>query len=145
MRGCQTERAINQIQEIRMKRNVLIFTTLAIVIVAAVVFFNIDNTKALAVNEVGADPAAYSGTITVTGIMGGVSNQDPSIFGVMDVKELQCKTANCKKLYIPVRYDGNQPALGDEIRMTGSFVNSGQGYLFVAQKLKVVRNHTLGG
>jgi hypothetical protein len=127
-----------------MKKNLLILAVLAFGIAAAFAFFKQSGPKALSVNEV-ADPAAYTGTITVTGIMGGASQQDPSVFGIMDVKELQCTTANCRKLFIPVKYPGKQPVLGDEVRLTGSFVNSGQGYLFVAQNLKVVRHHKIGG
>lgn len=77
--------------------------------------------------------------------MAGVSTADPSIFGMMDLKELQCRTAGCNRLIIPVRYQGGRPAPGDEVRVTGSIVASGRGYLFVADSLKVVRNHRIGG
>jgi hypothetical protein len=128
-----------------MKKCILIFAVLAVGIAAAFAIYKQSGPKALSVNEVGADPAAFTGTITVTGIMAGVSRDNPAIFGIMDVKELQCTTANCNKLFIPVRYQGQQPVPGDEIRATGSLVDSGQGYLFVAQSLKVVRNHKIGG
>jgi hypothetical protein len=95
--------------------------------------------------EVASDPAAFSGTITVTGVTYGYSRQDPNIFGIMDVKELQCQSPNCNKLILPVKYQGKMPAGGDEITMTGSFVNIGGGYLFAAEQIKVLRNHKLGG
>ncbi|ACM18939.1 hypothetical protein Geob_0572 [Geotalea daltonii FRC-32] len=101
--------------------------------------------KALNVNEISSDPGAYAGTITVTGVMGGTSPQDPTIFGIMDIKELQCKTANCNKVFVPIKYQGKPPVMGDEIRATGKFVNMAGGYLFAAEKLKVVRNHKIGG
>lgn len=101
--------------------------------------------KALNVNDVGADPAAFKNTITLTGIVAGTSPQDPTIFGIMDVKELQCKTQNCNKLFIPITYKGTFPVRGDEVRLTGSFVNTGGGYLFSAESMKVVRNHQIGG
>lgn len=128
-----------------MKKYVIIAAALAVGIAAAAVFATQSGPKSLNVNEVGADPAAFTGTIVVTGIIGGISQQDPSIFGIMDLKELQCTTANCNKLLIPVRFQGKQPTLGDEVKMTGRFINPGDGYLFVAEKIKVVRNHKIGG
>lgn len=128
-----------------MKKYLIISAALAVGVAVVFAFSRQNEPKALTVSEVGADPAAYSGTITVTGVMAGVYRQDPTIFGIMDVKELQCQTANCNKVIMPVKYQGPQPVLGDEIRLTGSLVNSGQGYLFVAQNLKVLRNHKIGG
>lgn len=135
----------NPPKEFDMKKYLIIFTALAVGVAIAFAFSQQNKPNALTVSEVGADPAAYSGTITVSGIMAGVYRQDPTIFGVMDVKELQCKTANCNRVIMPVKYQGQQPVLGDEIRVTGNLVHSGQGYLFVAQNLKVVRNHKIGG
>jgi len=103
------------------------------------------DSKALNVNDVASDPAAFKSTITLTGIVAGTSPQDPSIFGIMDIKELQCKTQNCNKVFIPITYKGTFPVRGDEVRLTGSFVNQGGGFLFSAEKLKVVRNHQIGG
>lgn len=103
------------------------------------------DSKAFNVNEIASDPAAFKGTITITGIMAGVSPQDPSIFGIMDIKELQCKTQNCNKAFIPVSCQGALPVPGNEVRLTGSFVNKGGGYLFAADLVKVVRNHRIGG
>jgi hypothetical protein len=103
------------------------------------------SSKAFGVNDVASDPAAFKGSITITGIMGGVSMQDRTIFGIMDIKELQCKTANCNKILIPVRSQGKIPVPGDEVRATGSFVKLSDGYLFEATEVKVVRNHKIGG
>lgn len=128
-----------------MKKYLLIAAALAVGLAAAAVLATQSGPKSLNVSEVGADPAAFTGAIAVTGIIGGISQQDPSIFGIMDLKELQCKTANCNKLLIPVRFQGKQPILGDEVKITGKFVNPGDGYLFVAEKLKIVRNHKIGG
>jgi hypothetical protein len=103
------------------------------------------DSKALNVSDVASDPTAFKNRITITGIMAGVSPQDPSIFGIMDIKELQCKTQNCNKVYIPISYKGTFPVKGDEVRLTGSFVNQGSGFLFAAENMKVVRNHRIGG
>ena len=124
-----------------------IYLLVAVLAGAAISFsmVNKGNANVLNVNEIGSDPAAYSGTITVTGVMGGISRTDSSIFGVMDLKELQCTSANCNKVFIPVKYQGAQPVLGDEIKMTGTFINSNGGYLFAADNVKVLRNHKIGG
>ena len=128
-----------------MKKPILIVMTLLLVVALAVVITTRGDGNALQVNQVGADPLAYSGTITVTGIMAGVSTSDPSIFGIYDIKELQCTTANCQKLYIPVRHQGTMPKIGDEVRVTGSFMKVPQGVVFTAEKIKVMRNHQVGG
>ncbi|BCS52737.1 hypothetical protein [Geobacter sp. SVR] len=128
-----------------MKKPVIIAVSVAFV--AAIVFIAVrmGDAKALNVRDVGGDPLSFTGTITITGIMGGLSQQDPSIFGIMDVKELQCKTPGCNKLFIPVKYQGTQPVLGDEVKVTGSFVTLPDGLVFAAQNVKVVRNHKIGG
>lgn len=128
-----------------MKKSVIAAVALAFVALIGIVVVTTGSTKALNVNDVGGDPASFTGTITITGIMGGVSNQDPSIFGIMDIKELQCTTQNCNKLFIPIKYQGGMPQFGDEVRVTGSFVRFPDGYLFSAQQMKVVRNHKIGG
>lgn len=128
-----------------MKQKIFIVATLLVGIALAVVITTGGDSDILHVNQVGADPLAYSGTITVTGIMAGVSNSDPSIFGIYDIKELQCTTANCNKLYIPVYHQGTMPKVGDEVRITGSFSKVAQEILFTAEKVKVVGNHKIGG
>jgi hypothetical protein len=127
------------------KQKLFIVAALLVGIALAVVITSKGDGDILHVNQVGSDPLAYSGTITVTGIMAGVSNSDPSIFGIYDIKELQCTTANCNKLYVPVRYQGAMPKVGDEVRVTGSFSKVAQGVVFTAEKIKVVRNHPIGG
>lgn len=128
-----------------MKRNIIIAVAFAIGIVLSYALFFRGDANALQVNQVGADPSAYSGTITVTGIMAGISQQDPSVFGMFDLKELQCTTPNCNKLYLPVRHQGAMPKPGDEVRVSGSFMKTGDGFLFTASNVKVVRNHRIGG
>jgi hypothetical protein len=127
------------------KQKIFIVAALFVGIALAFVITSQGDGDILHVNQVGADPLAYSGTITVTGIMAGVSNSDPSIFGIYDIKELQCTTANCNKLYVPVRHQGAMPKIGDEVRVTGSFSKVPQGVVFTAEKLKVIRNHQIGG
>ena len=101
--------------------------------------------EALGVKDVGADPAAYVGEITIVGIMTAVSQEDATIFGIMDVAELQCQLENCNKIILPIQHGGQTPAMGDEVLVTGSFTDTPRGRLFKASNVKVVRNHQLGG
>lgn len=94
------------------------------------------------VNDVASDPGAFSGSLNIVGIVNAYSPTDATIVGIMDKKELQCTTPNCKKVLLPVRVKGNRPAIGDEIKVSGSIV---AGNLFQAEKLKVLANHNLGG
>lgn len=127
------------------KQYVVLAATLVIGLVLGFGLFSKGDAKALNVNDIGADPAAFTGTITVTGIMAGVSQYDKSVIGIMDIKELQCQSPNCNKIYIPIKVTGALPAVGDEIRATGQFQKNAQGYLFTAEKIKVVKNHKIGG
>lgn len=128
-----------------MKKPVIIAVVIAVIAVISFAAVRMGGARALNVRDVSSDPLSFKGTITITGIMGGVSQQDRSIFGIMDVKELQCTTPNCNKVFIPVRYQGQQPVLGDEVKVTGSFTKLADGLLFAAQQVKVVRNHKIGG
>jgi hypothetical protein len=58
-------------------------------------------------------------------------------------KELQCKTT-CKKVLIPVEYQGQLPARGDEVKVTGGFITVGEKYLFIAENVEVVKHHQAG-
>lgn len=132
-----------------MKKNRKIYYSIvaafAVIVAIAFVVVNRSDASALNVNDVGSDPAAFSGVITIIGIVAGVSQQDPTIIGMMDKKELQCTSPNCNKLYIPFKARDYSPLRGDEVRVTGSFVNMPGGYLFLADKIKVVKNHKIGG
>ena len=128
-----------------MKKIIFITVALAVGIALAYALFFKGDANALQVNQVAADPSAYSGTITVTGIMAGTSPQDPSVFGIFDIKELQCTTPNCNKLYLPVKYQGASPKPGDEVQVSGSFTQVSGSYFFSATDVRVIRNHKIGG
>lgn len=128
-----------------MKKNIIIAVAIAAGIALSYALFFRGDASALQVNQVGADPSAYSGTITVTGIVAGTSPQDPAVFGMFDLKELQCTTPNCNKLYLPVKHQSAMPKPGDEVRVSGSFIKTTEGFLFSASDVKVVRNHQIGG
>ncbi len=101
--------------------------------------------KALNVNEVASDPGAYQGDITLVGVTKAFARNDQEVFGIIDLKELQCTSPNCNMAVIPVKYSGSRPVLGDEVRVTGRFSAVPGGYLFTAAELKVVRRHQIGG
>jgi len=128
-----------------MKKYIFIAVALVACMALSYALFFRGNTKVLQVSQVASDPAAYSGTVTVTGIMAGPSQQDPSLFAIFDLKELQCTTANCNKFYLPVKTQGPLPKKGDELRISGSFVKTSDGYFLSASNIKVVRNHKIGG
>ena len=128
-----------------MKKNIYFTVALLVGIALSYVLFFRGDANALQVNQVTSDPSAYRGTITVTGIMAGIAPQDPSVFGIFDLKELQCNTPNCNKIYLPVKYQGVMPKLGDEVQVSGSFTPVSGSYLFSATNVKVVRNHKIGG
>jgi len=129
-----------------MKRSLLrVFVYTFITLAGAALLSGCNQAPALHVNEVGADPAAYTGTITVTGVTKGFSRNDPAVFGIIDLKEVQCTSPTCSMPVLPVKFAGKLPVVGDEVRVTGSFVQVQGGYLFSANNVKVVRNHQIGG
>lgn len=99
---------------------------------------------ALSVNDIQADPAAYTGTITINGVVSGFSKQDPKTFAIIDTAEAKlCKIVTCATFYLPVKYAGNAPKEGDEVNVTGSFGEKGR--VFNAGKVDVLRHLNLGG
>jgi hypothetical protein len=44
-----------------------------------------------------------------------------------------------------VKITGTRPAIGDEVKISGSFTREPGGYLFHADKMEVLANHKLGG
>ncbi|HIJ81833.1 MAG TPA: hypothetical protein HPP76_09005 [Desulfuromonadales bacterium] len=128
-----------------MKKNIYFAVALLVGFALLYALFFRGDANALQVNQLASDPSAYSGTITVTGIMAGTSPQDPSVFGIFDLKELKCNTPNCNKIYLPVKSQGTIPRQGDEVLVTGSFLKMNDGFLFSATSVKVLRNHKIGG
>jgi hypothetical protein len=128
-----------------MKKTIYIAVALLFGFALSYALFFRGDANALQVNQIASDPSAYSGTITVTGIVAGTSPQDPSIFGIFDLKELKCTTPNCNKIYLPVKSPGHTPLQGDEVLVKGSFLKTNEGFLFSASNVKVVRNHKIGG
>lgn len=98
----------------------------------------------LTVNDIKADPAAYTGTITINGVVASRSKQDPKIFAIIDTAEAKlCKVVTCATFYLPVKYAGQTPKEGDEVNVTGSFGEKGR--VFDATKVDVLGHLNLGG
>lgn len=123
-----------------------IFICAAVALIAGVAFTSFSNGKTktlkaggiLSVNDIMADPAAYKGVITITGVVAGFSRQDPKLFAIIETAEAKlCKITGCARFYLPVKYEGNVPKVWDEVNVTGSFVEGGR--LFVATKVEILR------
>jgi hypothetical protein len=120
------------------------FIAAAVAVIAALSFVLLKpggSVAALNINDLRSDPTAFTGELTVTGIMAAVSPSDPQIIGIMDKSELLCTSATCNKFYLPVRFTGQRPAFGDEVLVTGVLTEGGR--LFSATTINVVRNHKL--
>lgn len=93
----------------------------------------------LSVNDIQADPAAYTGTITINGVVAGLSKDDPKLFAIIDTAEAKlCKTTHCARFYLPVKYTGKAPKEGDEVNVTGSFGDKGR--VFNATRVDILRH-----
>ncbi len=97
----------------------------------------------LGINEIRKNPSLLEGTVTVQGVVGGISREDPRVVGVMDVSELKCPDPNCGRFFLPVRTGDPVPRIGDEVRITGQLTDERGGKVFSAVKVDVVRTHKL--
>lgn len=98
----------------------------------------------LSVDDVQGDPSAFKGTITVTGVVAGVSNRDKKVFAIVETREAKtCKQTGCAKFYLPVKYEGEMPKEWDEVNVTGS-ISDGK-LLFNAENVEVLRHLDFGG
>ncbi len=114
----------------------------AALIAAVIVTLNLlGGAPPLNVNDLRGDPSAFKGKVKVIGVMAGVSRVDATVIGLMDRAELACKSPNCEKFYLPVRFAGPQPVVGDEVEVVGAIKADEQ--VLVASALKVLRNHKL--
>ena len=74
----------------------------------------------LAVNDIKDDPMAFTGIITINGIVTEFSKENSALFGIED------KTGTkscCPNFVLYVNYDGDMPKLNDEVYITGSWLN----------------------
>lgn len=96
---------------------------------------------ALHVQDLVADLRGYQGEIAVRGVVARYAPNDPQLFALVDTREARlCKSTNCAKFYLPVRWSsGAIPKQWDEIDLRGSLVHGTQ-YTF----LQAVRLDNLG-
>ena len=126
-----------------MKRSVLkVFVSLSIVAIIALMAGCKDDV--FQVNDVVSDPGAFSKPLTLEGVVYAYAKGDTTIVGVMDKKELQCKTPNCNKALLAVKAPGKRFNVGDEIKASGSIVKESWGYVLIADDVKVVTTHKIG-
>src|SRR5512135_1430746 len=129
-----------------MKKNILFFAILAFIVVVATIGLSSGKSKAtsksriLTVSDVQANPNAYKGSITITGVVAKFSKEDPKVFAIIDTSEAKhCKSTGCAKFYLPLKCDKQVPKEWDEINATGQFVDKG-GLLFEASKIEILRH-----
>lgn len=126
-----------------MKEKILIGVLLILAVSFGAYVYTPSIAKGLNVNEVASDPGAYSGTITITGVTAAFAQEDETLFGIMDVKELMCTSTTCQKEIIPIRFQEQLPRLGDQVQITGAFEKDDKGYFFKADQVVVTQNHQL--
>ncbi len=129
-----------------MKKYILML--IAIIFVAAVALTGLSNGKTktvkegsiLSVNDIQADPYAFKGNITITGVVARVAGDEKTFLIVDTTEAKRCKSTGCAKFYQPVKYQGSLPKEWDEINVTGSFIEGSRG--FNATKVEVLRHLT---
>ncbi len=130
-----------------MKKYILML--IAVIFVAAVAFTGLSSGKTksvkeggiLSVNDIQADPAAFKGVVTITGVVSKNAGPNPKTFMLVDTHEAKgCKSTHCARFYQPVQYEGTLPKEWDEVNVTGSFVQGGK--LFQATKVEVIKHLT---
>jgi len=86
------------------------------------------------VDDVAADPGAYSGIIAVSGVVSYVKS-DNQVFGIIDTREYElCGVVTCAANQIPISvplsiFSGELPEVEDEVLVYGKVVNSSDGYV----------------
>ncbi len=94
---------------------------------------NYNGTKTVAVEEVLASPENFTGTIGVTGLVANIDQSKSMFF-------LSCKSqgaVSCACAKMPVKYDGQMPAVGSDIVVFGEIVTTEEGkYIFEGKEVK---------
>ena len=99
--------------------------------------------RILSINDIQSDPLAFTGEITINGVVAAFSPYDQTVFGIKDTAELfACRNLECGAFMLPVKYTGNgsMPELADEVNVTGSWKQVDDGFIFEVTKIDVKRN-----
>ena len=90
-----------------------------------------DDTTIFSVNDVQDDPLAFSGEITINGIVSEFVLGNSAVFGIEYTMRRPC----CPSDILYVEYIGNEPmpAIGDEVNVTGSWGEELEAGRFVFQ------------
>ncbi|MDR0272465.1 MAG: hypothetical protein LBI27_04025 [Clostridiales bacterium] len=97
----------------------------------------------LSIYNIQNDPLAFTGVIKIDGVASSFSESDATFFTVMDTNELlACRNLYCGAYAMPARYSGSDPLpeLADMVDITGSFVQTDDGYYFEVTELVVRQN-----
>ncbi|MCL2438587.1 MAG: hypothetical protein FWE48_06005 [Coriobacteriia bacterium] len=119
---------------------------LAVLMLTVAVFAFGCGSDGLSVGEVQHDPFAFAGEVTINGTVTSFSPENPNLFGVMDTDELLIcgrMDGSCGAWIMPTLYAGAQlPAItpGDNVVLTGEFVNMGDMVTFQVTDLDVGNN-----
>jgi hypothetical protein len=80
----------------------------------------------------------YRGPVRLEGAVSAVVPEDQALT-IIDVGELErCGVVTCAPLYLPVRWDGDMPAVGDIVRLRGEIGESENKLIFIAGALERV-------
>ncbi len=96
----------------------------------------------LEVDDIAADPSAYSGAIAVRGIVS-FADLANSTFGIIDVREYKlCGVVTCAANEIPIsvpltKYSGELPGVEDEVLVYGETFSSGGSYSIEVSKVTI--------
>ncbi len=94
---------------------------------------NNNGTELIAVEEVLASPQNFTGAIGVTGQVANIDQSKSMFF-------LSCKSqgaVSCACAKMPVKYEGQMPAIGSDIIVFGEIVTTGEGkYIFQGKEVK---------
>jgi hypothetical protein len=73
--------------------------------------------------------------VTVEGVVSAVS-PNKKMVALIDLGEaVQCRTVSCAALTLPVRWEGQPPRIGQQVRVTGSVRQSPEGKVFIAREV----------
>jgi hypothetical protein len=93
--------------------------------------------KSVSVNELASNPSAYTGSVTLIGVVGTITPGKG--FTLVDTREyracgLSCLTEAGTKI-IPVRWNGTPPAVEQTVTIEGELRRENKGFTFVARKI----------